>query len=859
MKILIYISFLSLFVSTNIGSLHAFSKEENEANNSKLKNFAEKFCLDCHDTETTKGDFDLEKIIPSFTEKNAKFWERMVLRIEAGEMPPPKKKQPEAKEVLEALTWVKKKLAEEAHTRRVSGRVLVRRLNRIEYENSIHDLLGIKKPLKDLLPEDEVSHGFSNSANALSISPVHIQQYMIAADRALKNLIPRKINEPKKYTFSYTDDQEKSFWGHGSNKQFIRPREDKIWFYASTHIEVPAFLRKFSTITRKEPGFYKIKITTKADSTDGKMIAYSFWKAKSGKRLKLIGFFDAHPNKETTIEKTIWFGESETIIVAPYQMSQYRVNAGHSMRQPIKDLPKDWRKSGKFYEPEGPALVVSPVEIEGPINEHWPTKSYTALFGQVPLVGRDKLDKEILLEAHLRRLSVKVAGKSVPALTPAMPEDPSTEAKKLLASFMHKAFRRPISDEDVEPYLNVVNQQLLEKQCFEVAMLVAYKVILCAPDFLFLEERPGKLSDHALASRLSYFLWRSTPDDRLLELADKGELSKPEVLKQEAIRLIKSHKSKVFVRDFLDHWLHLKDIQATTPDKDLYPEYFSSVDHNEQDRLLLYSSIDETVKTFSHLLYENRNSLELIDSEYIWANQRLAEFYGLPEVEGTKLRKVKLPANSVRGGVLTQSSVLKVTANGATTSPVVRGVWLLENIMAMPAPPPPPNAGSIEPDTRGATTVREQLEKHKSTKSCAACHRMIDPPGFALEAFDPIGLERKHYRGTGEGEAVDNTFFFRRDFKKVKFKRSAKVDATGTLFSKFDFNGPKEFKKHLLTQSHNIMRCLTGKLVTFATGHHPEPGDLLELDRIVNKNKAQNHGLQSLILEIIQSPLFTRK
>ena len=390
-------------------------------------------------------------------------------------------------------------------------------------------------------------------------------------------------------------------------------------------------------------------------------------------------------------------------------------------------------------------------------------------------------------------------------------------------------------------------------------MLNAYKAVLCSPDFLFIEEKPGKLSDHALATRLSYFLWRTSPDDRLLELADKGKLRDPSILKQEALRMIESKKSKAFVDDFLDHWLHLKDIQATTPDRDLYPEYFTNVFNNEQDRLLLYSSIDETKKTFSHLFYENQNALEMIDADYVWANKRLAEFYGLPPIEGVELRKVKLPEDSVRGGVITQSSILKVTANGATTSPVLRGVWLLENIMGLPAPPPPPNAGSIEPDTRGSTTIREQLEKHMSTKSCAACHRMIDPPGFALEMFDPIGLQRDRYRSTEKGDKVDKKYFHGGSYRKVKYKHAANVDSSAVLFSQLDFKGPKEFKKHLLTRHHNIVRCLTGKLVTFGTGHHPEPGDLLELDRIVNKNRSQNYGVKSLILEIIQSSLFTEK
>ena len=460
-----YTSLLFIFLLTSAFSLYS---DDLVNKNKQLKGFVDKYCLDCHDTDTAKGDFDLEKMLIHFDGKNSKLWERMVLRIEAGEMPPPKKKQPQKEESFAALNHVKVQLANEARKERANGRVMVRRLNRIEYENTLHNLFDTTVPLKDLLPEDEVSHGFTNSSDALSISPVHIQQYMAAADRVLNRIVPRKPLNTQSYTFEYPHEKEKPFWGHGHNKQFIRPRDGKIWFYNPTHIEVPAFLRQFSTVTRKEPGYYKVRVTAKADSTKGKMITWSFWKAKHNKRTKLLGFFNALPDKESSVEKTLWFEPNESIIVAPYLMSKTRVDAGYSRYSPKNGLPKDWKKSGTFYEPEGPALVISPVEIEGPIQKSWPPKGYTELFGKTPLIPHNELPKGTIIPDGLARIGNKVDGKWVKGLTPAMPENPEAETKKLLHSFMHKAFRRPVSDEDVEPYLNLAKQFLAEKHTFEL-------------------------------------------------------------------------------------------------------------------------------------------------------------------------------------------------------------------------------------------------------------------------------------------------------------------------------------------------------------------------------------------------------
>src|SRR5581483_7342531 len=273
---------------------------------------------------------------------------------------------------------------------------------------------------------------------------------------------------------------------------------------------------------------------------------------------------------------------------------------------------------------------------------------------------------------------------------------------------------------------------------FADAMLSGYSAVLCSPAFIGLEEKPGRLDGPALAERLSYFLWNSEPDDRLRSLATSGALLKPEVLRAQTERMLSDPKARRFTDAFLDYWLDLRHVNATSADGSLYPDYYL-------DDLLVESATAETQLFFAELLRGDLPARNIVSSDFAMLNERLAAHYGLPPVHGVALRRVANPADSVRGGILTQASVLKVTANGTTTSPVLRGAWVMERILGKPLPPPPPGVSAIESDTRGATTIREQLAKHRTQTSCAGCHAKIDPPGFALESFDVMGGYREKY------------------------------------------------------------------------------------------------------------------
>jgi hypothetical protein len=833
--------------------------------------FVRTHCVDCHNDSTSEGGFRVDVLSANLADAASyKAWSRVLARVQSGEMPPPQDtERPAEADVVAALGALKTAFHEAAGARHgEAGRVRVRRLNRLEYENTVRDLLDIDSPLQDLLPEDDLIDGFSNQAAGLSISPVHIQQYMAAADRALEAASVRQARpETKTQRFSYTHDTEKPFHGHAHNRLQCNLRGEDLHFFLDTHIEVPAYLRQFEAVTRETPGRYRIRITTEArDTTDGEDLIFSVWRAAGNKRRELLGHFDAKHRKESVVELTRPFERGETIIIAPYRMAKVRIDAGYSVYLPDKPekIPKGWHFINNPNPPiptVGPAIVVKPVEITGPLHESWPPSGHRLLYGDnaelVPAAEVAKLAR--VPDSILRPLRGYRHLKD--PVTVRLPEEIIEAAvREALARFMSRAFRRPATAEEVELYQAMVRDRLAKGECLEVAMNAAHRAVLCSPDFLFLVENGPKLTSHELAARLAYFLWRSAPDATLRELADNDSLSDPNVLRKEAARLMASPRFDGFVQDFLAHWLNLREIDATTPDRDLFPEYFVSIHDGRQDMHLHDSIVGETRAYFRDLVERDLGAAMLVSAPHAYLNERLAEHYDLPPVKGAALRRVDLPVDSVRGGVLTQASILKVTANGANTSPVLRGAWLLDRIVGTPAPPPPPNAGSIEPDTRGATTVREQLAKHQSVKTCAGCHQKIDPPGFVLEAFDPIGRYRDYYRTTETGEKLnDARVFFGAHYGHVKYLKGAAVDTRSELPGGVEVVDVRAYKAALAARPELLARSLVRKLATFATGASVEVGDEIVVDEILKKSQPSAFGLRTLIHEVVQSELFTMK
>lgn len=832
-----------------------------------VRAFLETHCYDCHDADARKGKFQMDMLsTQNVTAEDAKAWARIFARLEAGDMPPPKKQRPPAAEADAVLAWCKTTLAAEAKARRGAGGALTRRLNRLEYENTVRDLLGVEVPLQAMLPEDDRAEGFDTAAHALRISPVHIQRYMDAADVALQAAMMRGPKpQAAMHRFSYDHEKEREFFEQKSyGRQMVR-RDGELQFFAEPGIEHPAFLKQFAELTRQQPGRYRVRVAARTLDAQGQSVVFGVRTASKNQRLgiKPLGWFDALADTAKVFEVEAWFAPGDTIIVEPYRLNDMRRQRGYSQYAPgDKPIMAERIPLQNPTPPSGLALGIGYVEVEGPLVEAWPPVGHQRLFGELEMVPFKKLPAAVVTPGALQRL------RKGEQLTP-VSSQPEADANRLLRAFLPRAFRRPVSDEDVTPYLGIVRQHLEREECFESAMLAAYRAVLCSPDFLFLVGEPGPLDEHALAARLSYFLWRTAPDDTLRSVADRGELRKPEVLKRETERLLASPRAQAFVTDFLDQWLHLREIGATQPDKMLFPEFYveDGGRNFKEDLLLIRSMLDETRLFFTDLLEHDTSLLQLIDADFTYLNQRLAAFYKLPPVNGTAMKRVALPAESPRGGVLTQASVLKVNANGTRTSPVVRGVWLLENILGRKPLPPPPDAGSIDPDTRGSTTIREQLAKHQSSETCASCHCQIDPPGFALESFDPAGQWREHYR-TQEGlakvttnrpqakAAPGQTLVGRDILGPQTWLPGQPVDASGQLLNGKPFNGPQQFKKLLLQEPRLIARSLAAKLVTYSTGHATEPGDVLALEAIVSQSEPQRYGLRSLLHAVIQSELF---
>jgi hypothetical protein len=401
-----------------------------------------------------------------------------------------------------------------------------------------------------------------------------------------------------------------------------------------------------------------------------------------------------------------------------------------------------------------------------------------------------------------------------------------------------------VSDAQLQPYLDIVKERLAAKASFEQAVRVGLLGILTSSEFLFLNEKPGPLDDYALASRLSYFLWSSMPDAELLKLAAAGELSKPGGLRRQVDRLLADPKSAAFVENFTGQWLNLRDIDSTAPDFRLYPEF---------DEFLKTAMVSETRLFFRETLDKNLSLANFVSSDFTFLNEKLATHYGIAGVDGPRMRRTTLPADSHRGGVLTMASVLKVTANGTTTSPVTRGAWVLDRILGTPPAPPPPDVPAVEPDIRGATTMREQLAKHRQIEACASCHVKIDPPGFALESFDVIGGYRENYRSLGRGKPV------MKDGRRMAYQEGPPIDPADALADGRRFKNIDEFKKLLLADKDKLTRALATHLLTYATGGAVRDRDRDDVESIVRAAKDKDYGFGELTRLVVESKLFREK
>lgn len=765
-----------------------------------------KHCIECHSGEKPKGNLPLDGLPLELADTAARAkWTAVVERLEAGDMPPEDKPRPDEKQLKTLVTWLAPRVAKaEATARATQGRVVLRRLNRIEYENTIRDLFGVQVNLKEALPADSSADGFDNAGAAHHTSSFLMEKYLEAADVALNAAISNRPKPPvlisKKY--SLRD-------GHPvkhTTEDVYRFKDDGevTCFCSSEWHNVSA-----STFYPQDGGQYRFRISASAVQSGDKPVTFRV--TYSGTRLTgtsgLVSYFDAPAGEPKVFEFTRHMEPKTTISMLPYGLA-----GANTVKQ---------TGAAKW---EGPGLAVQYVEVEGPLHPVWPPESHRRLFGELA-------QKNFPIYNFRERVEV-------------VSDQPLVDADQILKKFARRAFRRNVTGEDVAPYLAIAQTKLDGGYTFEQAMRAAFKGVLISPDFLFLREKPGKLDDFALASRLSYFLWSTMPDEELFALAEQNQLHEPAVLRAQVERLLKSPKAVAFTENFVGQWLGLREIDATEPSHILYPEF---------DHLLKVSMIRETELFFDEILKNDLSLTNFVKSDFAMLNGRLGKHYGIPGITGWEFKRTELPPDSHRGGVLTMASVLKMTANGTTTSPVLRGAWVLDRILGQPAPPPPDNVSAIDPDIRGATTIREQLAKHRTVETCNVCHKDIDPPGFALESFDCIGGWRDWYRVTGNGGTVMV------DGRRMAYHKGKPVDPSDVMPSGERFENVDQFKELLLRDKPQLARAVTSKLITYATGRAPQPADRKEVQAIVDRVKEKDYGLRSLVHAIVQSEIFQQK
>ena len=816
--------------------------------------FVKHYCIDCHNDEKEKGDRSFEAFLQNPDDPNELFTlEEIVDLLNLGDMPPDEDDvlQPPSEERRKAVDSITKYLLAVEENRAPSETVL-RRLTRYEYNNTMRDLLGVNPDIADAttqFPIDQEKHGFTNIGEAQVLSQHQLALYLKAARIYLDQALVFGKERPEKKTWTFKpEDFTKQTRGNAQVKYSVLDESGN--FFDIAHGE-PADRRTnppLDFVKKGVPadGTYKITVTAEAvgrinpydpdvlqlDLKDPMKLG--IWHATEKRFLdkgnlsgrKLEGVFDLLDNKPATFEVSSWMSAGSIPFInyingpgAAKGILNRVINAYHPyakipgnadidrMKEQGNPLPESQIDPesrlyiSQFYV--GPRVRVYEMKLEGPIEREWPTRGHRNIIGK-------ETDP------------IKV---NIP---------------RMMTAFAEKAFRRPVKRSEIQHYIDYTLGRIKAGIDHEEAIKLGLSAILTSPRFLFQDEGNSEngtiLDAYELASRLSYTLWSSMPDEELLKLAASRKLTQDKVLIQQVKRLLNDPRSKAFIELFPRAWLRLDKIGTMPPSNAQYPNYYK--------KRMEVAMKTETQLFFDYVLRENRPITDFINGSYTFVNDALAEHYGLEGEFGETFRKTSLAASARRKGLLGHASVLTASANGVETSPVVRGVWVLENILGTPPSPPPPDVPPIEPDTRGATTIREQLAKHREVESCRDCHARIDPWGFGLEHYDPIGGFREHYTlFSGSGKIS-------RQVQGRKVDGSSKLPSGEYLSHELDLIGALADRKDLFAKN------LTTKLLTYATGRELTFKDKLEVDEIVSRVSQSGYGMEDLLVEVLSSSIF---
>lgn len=756
--------------------------------------FLDRHCMECHDADMKKAGLDLTSLKFDLTDPNAFHkWERIFERVESGEMPPPKKEQPSKAEAVAFLKDLgQPMIVADQKDIEANGRVRSRRLTRIEYENTVHDLLGIDLPLKDLLPDERGAHGFETVAEAQQLSHHQLARYLDVADLALTEAFGRALEGDQVFKKYFAPkDLVKNDRGNYRGPEF-RNEESISWPIGLQ------FTGRMPATAVPDDGWYRVTFKgVRAINPDASGLVWGTLRTgrciSSNPMLYMAGLVEAAVKPRDIVFET-WMYKDHMLELRPNDFNLRRPPTGATGGN-ISYKDRDLEKDGF----SGIAHRGIHMERIYPMGDRATVRRY--LFGT----------------GEFKKLE----------------DDAPSTLDRLIAQFARRAFRRPVTTEQLAPYRKIGHQMLSEGSSLPEALHASYRAILCSPRFLTFIEAPGPLDDFSIASRLSYALWISMPDSELIKLASAGELKKPEVIALQVDRLLDHRKSRRFIRSFTDQWLKLKEIDFTSPDNRQFPTF---------DPVVQESMVQETRAYFTEMLSKNLGISHLVDSDFVMLNGRLAKHYGSkqPLQPGKGFQKVSLSKSDLtgRGGLVTQGAILKVTADGTHTSPVVRGVFINERILGQHLPPPPPGVPAIEPDIRGATSIRDQLEKHRDSASCTSCHLTIDPPGFALESYDPVGLFRTGYGKSGKG---------------------AKVDPSGITPDGAPFADLIAWKQIYTRRSDQLTEGFARQFLTYSTGAPVRFSEAPFMDEIVAESGKSGHGIRTIIKAALTSPVFLRK
>ncbi|HLQ76928.1 MAG TPA: DUF1592 domain-containing protein [Terriglobia bacterium] len=744
----------------------------------------DQYCVTCHNDKTKKANLTLEGIDLATAGDHPELWEKVVRKLRAGLMPPPGIKRPPLAEYEGLRNWLEAEIDRKAASRPNPGSIILHRLNRTEYANAVRDLLDFDVDVETLLPPDDSARGFDNVAGSLTLSPTLLEAYMTAATRIARMAV--------------------GYWKSPTEMTYIAPADGS----QNIQIEGLPFGTRGGMLVRHTfpaDGEYRFSIQNLGIGkyTPGEKIEFLV----DGERVKLVDYVGVGLSQGMAADE----GDGTINVTVPVKSGSHMVGATFlaTNSRPSLDLIRQYERKS-LENNSVPQLQYYPaiglLKIQGPFGATRPDDSRTI--------------------------------RKVFTCHPATAAQEEPCAKEILSTLTRRAFRRPSSSQDLEALMEFY-QEGRKGSSFDDGIELALRRLLASPQFLVrAEKEPANLaigksyriSDLELASRLSFFLWSSIPDDELIGVAAQGKLSTPAMLEQQTKRMLADPRSQALVTNFADQILYLRNLPSTSPDGVHYPDW---------DDELRKGFRRETELLFESIMREDRNVVDLLTADYTFLNERLARHYGIPGIYGSNFRRVTLgPELNYRRGLLGQGSFLSVTwVQNFRTSPVKRGVWVLENILGTPPPEPPPNVPPLE-DTKGGPerilTLREQMTMHRKNEPCASCHKLMDPIGFALENFDADAKWRTKQGGDG----------------------GALIDTSSELWDGTKVNGPVELRQALLKYSPQFVRMITEKMMTYGLGRGVEYYDMPVIRSIVRDADKNNDKFTSILMGVIKSAPF---